>query len=469
RRGLHGAALALLRGLLPVGAAQRPDILATHALAAGLSAEAAPLALAAAEQFLAGSALVEANHYFDRALEALAALPPEVATRRMRMRAVSGLAVVRRGRFSIGDPEVGRLSREMLGLARSLGDEEAELLALNGIYSNALVAADYAAAKIWAAQLVKTAEARGSRTYAMIGRRGLGSVALHTGRFAEAETQLAAAFAAYDMERDLSFAFTHGYDNAEICAVFLSFTRWLRGDPVAGRADSAFAVSHAERINHGHSLGMALAFQAMLAAMAVDDDALLAGADAALVVAERYDIKVARGAGHFFGLCARLIGAARPPGPAEVAQARQALALFREYNPTNYGAFSAGLVAWICLRAGDAAGAAGMLEDARAEETRTGETWCGAERMRLEAGLAALEGDPERAAGLRAAALARAREEGAGMLALRIACDMAEAEPGADRAALLAECAARLASQDDGWDLRRMRGLLADRGGLMRA
>ncbi|WP_171060643.1 AAA family ATPase [Poseidonocella sp. HB161398] len=470
RRSLHAAALDILRGLSADMAARHPDMLATHALAAGLMAEAAPLALAAAEQFLAGSALVEANHYFDQALEALGNLGDSEATKRLRMRAASGLAVVKRGRFSIGDPEVGRLSREMLALARDLGDGEAELLALNGIYSNALVAADYAGAKVWAQQLAETAEARGNRTYAMIGRRGLGSVALHTGRFADAERELSAAFAAYDMATDLNFAFTHGYDNAEICAVFLSFTRWLSGDLQRGRESSSFAVSHAERIRHGHSLGMALAFQSMLAAMAVDDAELLAGADQALSVAERYDIKVARGAGNFFGRCARLIGREAPPTPAEAARARELMVAFREYNPLNYGALSAGFVAWIHLRAGETAEAERLLEEARSLEKSTGETWYEAETSRLEACLAAARGRVEEAAALRRAALAQAREMGAATIALRIACDMAEAAPGAEARACLEACAAAMVSLDDGWDVRRMQRLLAgEADGLKRA
>ncbi|WP_172332490.1 AAA family ATPase [Mangrovicoccus sp. HB161399] len=469
RRALHGAALDMLRGLSADMAARRPDMLATHALAAGMMAEAAPLALAAAEQFLSGSALVEANHYFEQAREALKDLPEDAEAKRMRLRTASGLAVVKRGRFSIGDPEVGRLSREMLDLARDLGDGESELLALNGIYSNALVAADYAGAKIWAQTLAETAEARGNRTYAMIGRRGLGSVALHTGRFADAERELSAAFDAYDMEKDLNFAFTHGYDNAEICAVFLSFTRWLRGDLLRGRESSCFAVSHAERIKHGHSLGMALAFQSMLAAMAVDSGKLLAGADAALAVADRYDIKVARGAGTFFGTAARLIGRDRPPSAAEAAQLGEALAAFRVYNPSNYGSLSAGLAAWVCLRAGELDEAARLIDEARAEELRTDETWCEAETARLAAALAGARGERDRAAELRAAALARAREMGAATTALRIACDMVESGGSAVARAELETCAGAMISLDDGWDVRRMQALLGREGGLKSA
>ncbi|MFZ7090954.1 AAA family ATPase [Primorskyibacter sp. 2E233] len=463
RRDLHRKALAILPDLFPDMRTRHPDILATHALAAGAKVHAAPLALTAAELFLSRSALVEADHFFEMALTALDGLARTPDHQRLRLRAVTGMAAVKRGRLSIAADEVRTLGREMLALSRELEDRQSEMLALNGLYAHALVRADYREARDWAVALNDAARLSQDRTFTMIGGRAMGVVALHVSRFDEAEERLRAALDAYDRDRDIGLAYAHGYDHAEICAVFLSFTLWMRGDLKGARKVSAFSVSHSRDINHAHSLGQALSFRALLAALAFDDGEMADAGLEAVEMADRFDIKVARGAGLFFGNAARLLARADPPDQSDCAALKRALPVFQQFNPFNYGPLAWSVLANAYLRAGQLPDAKSCLEQAQKIEKHTDETWTSSEIARLQAQLAGLEGDSDKAADLRVRAFEHARESGAATLALRIACDMVEAEGSEQSYARLAQAADGMVSLDEGWDATRLRRLRATR------
>ena len=453
--------------------ADAPDLaMAAKVAAAGIFRNAGQVCVAASRLLVEESihddfvaALVEANHYLQMAREALDALPESDEQKRLRLRVLTGLAAVKRGRLSIAHDDVGALGQETLSLARSLGDNRAEMLALNGLYAHALVRADYRSAHEWATALIAAAKAGQDRVFAMIGQRALGVVALHAGQFEAAETGLRAALDAYDRARDLRLAYAHGYDHAEICAVFLAFTLWMRGDLKGAREMSAFSVDHSRAIDHAHSLGQAQAFRAMLAAMALDAGELARAGDEALVTADRFDIKVARGAGLFFGSAARMLADDRPPDDARLRDLAAHFDAFREFNPYNYGPFARSLLAMAQLRAGRLDEAGQALDIAREVAARTGETWTNTELDRLAAQLARARGDGGEADRIALRAYEQAEAGGAVTLALRLACDLVEANGAEEDFRRLATAAGRIVSDDDGWDMCRYRALAAASAG----
>ena len=460
REGLHRAVFAALNRMQDDIATRRPGHMAWHALEGGDYSAAAPLALAAGEQALQGSALIEASHFLRLALVALDRLPPSRQTDQIRLKVLIGLSSVSRARQGIASDEVGALGRQVLELARSLGETRSELIALNGLYTHALVRADYAAAGNWAKRLHKEAVLSQDPTFVMIGTRARGVVALHTGALEQAVKALQEALDSYDEERHLPLTHLHGYDHAEICAAFLSFAKWLSGDPAGGAAASSFSVSHSRRIDHKHSLAQALIFRAMLMALANEGLEALASGQEAGELGRRHALGAMRGAGGFLVEAGRLMVSAGAPTAAELQSLRLRFDEFRKVNPYNYQPLAGALLARLHMAGSDLARAREALDHAEAVQNRTSEIFLRPELMRIRAQLARVQGDTAAADETLRDAFADAERMGARMLALRIASDIAEATPANQSLERLRAVRVQLSSEDGGWDIARCRSIL---------
>jgi class 3 adenylate cyclase/tetratricopeptide (TPR) repeat protein len=459
RSELHQTAAAVLRELDPGMAERQPDILAHHFFHAQDFPAAAPLALAAGERAAGSSAVIEAGAHFSMALDALRRMPANTDIRRLRLRGLSGMAAVKRALFGIAHEEVGTLSGEVHRIALELGDTETALLALNGLYTHALVGADYPAAGQYAQALTEAAQAAGHATFEMIGIRASGAVALHTGRFQPATELLQAALARYNVDRHLRLAHAHGYDHAEICAVFLAFAHWMRGDLAAARRVSAFSVSHSRQIRHVHSLAQALAFQAMLGFLARDPEKLGVSGLEARALGEAHGLKQIAGFGLFWRHATNLLDRAGSPHTGDMEGLAEAFTAFSTVSRHNYGCICQLAFAEGFLRQGEIGEASRHLDRALAEETRTGETWTRAERLRLCAQLLAARGEVAVVEDALVVAHDEAVKSNANTLALRIACDIAERVQTPLARRRLEEAAARMVSLDGGWDEQRLRRL----------
>ena len=459
RKDLHGKALDLMTDFDPEIATSQPHLLADHAFAAGDPVVSVPLLLAAGEKFLASSALIEATYYLEKALDGVTDLPQTTSNKETRLQALAAMASVKRSRLGIAAKEVGELGKEMLELAKDVGNMQTALLALNGLYAHALVAADYRNAADWGAELSELSHQTQDRRFAMVGRRAVGVVALHTSRFQEAETELRAALDAYDIRKDQHLAVAHGYDHAEICGVFLAFTLWMRGDLVGAREVSDFSIAHSRKIDHAHSLAQALSFRAMLAAMAAESGEMAEAGTEAMDLGTRFDLKVMREAGCYFRDSAWMLARTDPPSEQDIENLRAAEAAFSAVNPFNYGPVAKSFMARVLLAAGRVDEAVAELDMGDQIEARTGETWIRPETLRVRAAAAQMSGDVERAADLRKQAYALACETGAVSFALRITCDMVAADPSEEHTTLMERTAAQMVSLDQGWDVRRLEKL----------
>lgn len=434
--------------------------LSWHAYQAGQHAKAAPLAYAAGAAALQRSAMIEAAYFLEQALVSLDRLDTTPAFTRLRLKVLTAQSSVCRARIGIASDEVGVLSQQQLELARSIGDSQSELVALNGLLAHALVRADYAVAETWAERLLDTAQATQNATFAMIGLRGAGSVALHTGAFAEGVEKLRAALAQYDEARHLHLTHVHGYDQAEICAVFLSFAEWLHGDPVAAEASSAFAVAHSRRIEHVHSLGQALLFRAMLMALAGNGPEAIACGTEALDLGKMHDLAVMRGASGFMAEAAALICGQTPADADALNSLHARHAELQQVNPYNYQPISGALLARALLLGDDREAAKAALDHAEKVQEATGEAMVRPELMRLRAKLRIAEGASGEGLTDLATAHQVATHMGAYMLALRIACDMAELSPSETTRNLLHTTFLRMRSHDQGADVLRAKALM---------
>lgn len=416
-------------------------------------------ALAAAEQALRRQALAEAQRHLHAADQALSGMADAVADP-LRLRGLIARLAICRARQGIAAEEAGRLGRQVLELAQKLRETKSELLALTGLYTHALVRAEYFVAGKWAELLCERAAQAQDPTFRMIGQRGTGVVALHTGALTQAAMALQEALDAYDEDQHLPLAHLHGYDHAEITSAFLSVARWISGDPAGGLRASDFSVGHARHIGHMHSLAQALVLRSMLMAVTQDWAAGLAAAQEAEAVGRRHALGGMCRASGFFHTVAQLAARPAPPGPAELRALRHSHDEFRRVNPYNYQQVCGLMLAALHVRSGALAEAETAIAEAAAMQARTREIFLQPELMRMRATILAARGDAEGARAVQAAALQEATRMGASMFALRIACDMAEQEPQAAMRRQLQAVRGRLVSEDGAADLQRCEQLL---------
>lgn len=456
RRQIHLAAYRALCDLADI----RPEVLASHAQAAKDWENASIHALDAAEAFLKRSALIEAGHFFEIADAALNVLPASLSINQKRLRATTGLASVERSRFGIATDKSGKLGEQAVALAENIGDEKAKLLALNGLYSYALVRANYPKAEENAKALLASAEKTQNQTFIMIGKRAIGAVALHTGDQKTAVQHLSDSLGRYDREAHLSLAHAHGYDPAEVCAALLSMSLWISGDLQRARHFSAFSINHSRDIDHAHSLAQAISFRVMLGALARHGAELTEIGAEGVRVAEKYGIRVMRAASRLFPFATELCLRPENPTLAEMADLEQRVEEFRAANPYNYGPLLAVVLAEVYLKAGDVSSAEAVLSDAQKTVSTTGETWTSSEVVRMQANVAAARGNHAAASRLRTEALELARQTEAVTIALRIACDMAEAGRCPATFQAVRDALSQMASRDQEWDIRRAEAIL---------
>ena len=133
---------------------------------------------------------------------------------------------------------------------------------------------------------------------------------------------------------------------------------------------------------------------------------------------------------------------------------------FRRVNPYNYQQVCGLLLAMLHLRSGAIASAEAALLEAEAMQARTREIFLQPELMRMRAQVLAAKGDAEGARAMLAEAMQAATKMGATMFALRIACDMVEADPAVETRQHLAAIFSRLVSADRGADVQRCEALL---------
>ncbi|MDF3415880.1 AAA family ATPase [Sulfitobacter sp. M57] len=455
RRKLHAAALSALQTYYDDPALQRPDLLATHAHVARNWENTVILALKAGESLLKRSALLEAGHFLEMANAAIQRLPETSAHKQEHLRIITGLASVERSRFGIATDASADLGTQAVQLARELGDSKTELLALNGLYAHSLVRANYPRAQEYAETLLETARRNREKTFVMIGTRAIGAVAFHRSDQVTAQRNLNMALSQYDKEAHLHLAHAHGYDHAEICAVFLCMSNWLTGDLRKSRHFGTFSIEHSREIGHAHSMAQAMAFRVMLGALARHGTELSIIASEAIELGEKHDIRVMRAVALLFPFVTHLCLRPEPPKPAEMSDLALRIKEFRKVNPFNYGPLLASLIADVSLRANDIDGAEAALSEGAALEMSTGETWTAPELLRLRAQVAAARGEELMARQLRQEALASATRAGALTLALRAQCDIAMADPGPDTVQAVQKALLKMASDDQGWDTQR--------------
>jgi len=294
RRHLHGRVAAVLRDAFPDQIEAAPELLARHLSGADAHVEATREWHRAGVTAAQRSATAEAALHFNKALASLKRSTAAPRDEQCELDILVRLAGALRASLSYASPDVARVCRRALKLARSVRNDIGELQALNGLYSFHLVRSEYGAAETRAHEMLLVAARAADPTYTMVAHRAVGAVSFHTGRLVTAEQSLELALKMYDKERHASLATVYGSDHAETCACFLSMTKWVRGAASDAIELQDWAVRHAASLKHAHSLAQAYAYRGFLYCLVGDGGRIRSDAQDALRIASANNLRLMR-------------------------------------------------------------------------------------------------------------------------------------------------------------------------------
>jgi hypothetical protein len=236
----------------------------------------------------------------------------------------------------------------------------------------------------------------------------------------------------------------------------------VRGDLQAAADVGAFSVGHSRRIGHMPSLAQALAHQALLAGLAGHSETCVPLAREGAEISARHGLAAMHAINEFLVFLGGLLAGPGAPSAAMLDSLWTRNEAFRAVVANVYQPAIGVLMAGACLAGNDCDRAEQALHGAAAWQDRTGDRFVRPEILRLGAQVAILRGHAATGQAALLDAMAVAQSMGAGSFALRIACDLAEADSSAQSLHRLQAARARLISTvADSRDLLRCDRLLA--------
>jgi class 3 adenylate cyclase/tetratricopeptide (TPR) repeat protein len=229
RQELHGLVAHAIETLDPKTAAEHPELLAQHFAAAGMFGRAADCWLAAGLNVAKTWAKVEAANMFAMGLACLERLPPSRERSQKAERLELERGDVLYATFGYVTPEGSAAYRNAMRLSQELGDAEALIRALDGLFGIALNSARFLDAEWASDQLIELGRKGGSLKALVLGLQFKGMSLFCGGSFRRARNYL---------ERSLKHeakANLVGSDFPSMAMLYLSWTFHILGYPQRAR------------------------------------------------------------------------------------------------------------------------------------------------------------------------------------------------------------------------------------------
>lgn len=264
RQSLHCKIADVLASQFPATVAATPEVLAQHYAAANLIEPAVLHWEAAGKKAAERSANVEAATHFANALVTLRRLPDstERARRELSLEVDRGSQLLAtKGNAA---PQVEEVFTRACELSERLGEHHLLFRALYGLMMFCIVRGQLERAHKLGERLVERAELADDRDLLLQAKRPLGLTLCYLGKFGTAKATLKEALRLYDPVRHHHLRFEYGSDPAVLAQCNLAWTEWFLGLADSAVADSGKAIERAVQLDHPHSLGFALSFEAAI-------------------------------------------------------------------------------------------------------------------------------------------------------------------------------------------------------------
>jgi predicted ATPase len=285
RQQYHARTAQVMAERFPETAETQPELLAHHYTEAGLAEAAVDYWQRAGRLALRRSAQVEAIAHLTKGLEVLQTLPDTPARTQHELRLQSPLIWALVDIKGYTAPEAYRASTRLYELASQMGDTEALLSGLRGMWVFHAVRAEWHTARQLAEQCYTVAQRIGHQYALLSGHYLLGETLLSLGELARAREYLEHAMALYDPQQHRPQVSGAHQDLGVSCHLFVASVLWMLGYPDQARQRSRAALRLAQELAHPYSLTWALAFTAEIHIRLGDFPTAQAQAEAAIALA----------------------------------------------------------------------------------------------------------------------------------------------------------------------------------------
>ncbi len=371
RRELHGEVAHAIEAMNPKQAEEHPEVLAQHFAEAGLFEDAAERWLAAGLNTGRTWAKVEAANMFANGLACLARSPPSPKRDRMEMQLDLERGDVLYATFGHVTAAGSAAYRNVIRLSEKLGDVEAPIRALDGLFGTALNSGRFADAEWAGNELLAIGKARNSLKALVLGMQFRGMCLFSQGHLQQARDYLEQALHHADQADEI------GSDFPSMAMLYLSWTLQVMGDEA--RATELYTAAETDARRHSpYRLAACLGNCCILYALRDDFRPLQNKLDELSTLARSNGFRMWTNVASFFQGWIMARGDGNPLGLEQMQTTCTNLGE-QEIDKTCY----LGLLAGCYLQMGDVKQAAITLNDALTQVEHTGENYFTAELLRL--------------------------------------------------------------------------------------
>lgn len=425
RTRLHRIVALMLREQFRDLSDSQPESLAFHLTEAGDLADALGAWEHAARRAAAQSAHVEAISHLGAGLAVLERGPPGADRERTELRLQLLLATRLIATEGYGADRVERVYARAMELARTLGDEAAQMKVLLGLEAYHSARAEFGKAMAIAVEARAKAQGDANAIHRVQLKWAVANLVMHQGEMAAAVLQMDDCLAEYDRLEHRPSAVQ---DPGVMCLCYSAWALWQLGHPDQALQRACSVVARAERMKHRFSLGEAYGFRAAIQLFRGEGAAALDSAGRAVEICEEGGFSM------WLSLARLIRGRVLAEGPDAAGgneEMRQAHALWTSTGTVLTTPFYLALRAEGLARAGRPEEGIDLLDQALAVIERCGERYYEAEVRRLYGTLvrqcaarAGVDRDTEAETWLRSA-LESAQSRGLLSLSLRAATSLA--------------------------------------------
>lgn len=393
RREAHAKIALAIETRLPAICSDNPEILAHHLLEARLESKALPFICKAAEKAIERSALHEAAHHLNAALNIVGGLPAngEVKTQKMQLLLKAG--VVQSSIEGYATPKVGGLFQQARELSRGLGFSTGLFPALHGLYRFYYVRADMVEASEIAEELLSIAESNPDPSFLLEAHRAVANCAFQRGNLAQAARHFEVAMSYYDRSQHASHRFTFGVDPFVAICSMASINFFLLGRPEEALRFNERSSFESEMLNHPSTRCMSLNYSLVLLQLTGRDDEVLTEAEKLIEISNEQRFTLWHTGGTIMkGWWLHATGKDAALG---IKMMEEGTAIWERLGAFAFLAYFTSLLIEAHLKAGDYANALRIAKKTIQIAEQKGEMWWVPELLRLRCLAIRMEGNAE--------------------------------------------------------------------------